>query len=174
MRSNDPLLLPSKIFKKQKKKASPTGANTLAQLRIQINSMFYLQNIKYPPWVISLIDPSLCSNPAHTQPECHRPHCNLLHFQLGHVSTGWDSERLDYSFTHEYPRSTLLWLRYFGPIPSSRASFPYTLQVSQSNKWLRPIDSVIGPVRVKRFRTVSYISASLMYIWQYQILATWG
>lgn len=113
MRSNHSLLLPRKIGqnlkkkKKKKKSLPPTGANTLARLPARINSIHNLQNIKNPAWVISLIDPSLCSNPTLTQPGCPGHHCKMLHVQLGHVSAGWDSEKLNYSSTHEYPRSTL-------------------------------------------------------------------
>lgn len=104
----------AKIFKKKEKRKEKPLLHRSKHLgsashpdKFNLLSFQNLQNIKNPAWVISLIDPSLCSNPALTQPGGPGHHCNLLHVQLGHVSAGWDSEKVNFSSTHEYPRITL-------------------------------------------------------------------
>lgn len=163
MRSNDPLLLPSKILGKKrplphrskhlgsashpnkfnvlssKHKIIPHGLSLLLILHCVVILRIHNRGVPVPIAICCMFGWGMSAPVGTVRGSTAHPRAIILEVPCYDWDTSVPSHREEPLFhtLYKFPKVT---------------------------RWLRPIDSVIGPVRVKRFRTVSYISASLIYV----------
>lgn len=166
MRSNDPLLLPSKILKRKKeKKPLPHRSKHLGSASHPNKFNVLSSKHKIIPHGLSLLLILHCV-------VILRIHNRGVPVPIAiccMFSWGMSAPVGTVRGSTAHPRTIILEVPCYDwdtSVPSHRAEplFHTLYKFPKVTKWLRPIDSVIGPVRVKRFRTVSYISASLIYV----------